>query len=148
MGVHLAIAGLQAVERTLLDRKLKVLDFMVMSFKLVAQVHQFPVQARHLPGHRRHWLWRPDTGYNILTLSIHQVLPEHDVLASTRIPGKSHACGGVIAHVAKYHLHDIYGGTIGHLRCDPEFTPVVDSPFGTPGIEYCLNRNLQLLAGV
>ena len=82
--VHLAVAGLQAVEPAALDRELEVLHFLVVRLEPVAQFDELPVELRHFLRHRRDRLRRADAGDDVLALRVHQVLAEDDVLAGRR----------------------------------------------------------------
>jgi hypothetical protein len=148
LGVHLAVAGLQAVEHALLDGVFVVLHFLVVGFQAVAQFHQLPVQVRHLLGQGGNRLGRADAGHHVLALGVGEVLAVHDVLAGARVPGEAHAGGGVVAHVAEHHGHHVDGGAVGHGRGDLELAPVVHRPLAAPGVEHRLDGDLQLLVGI
>ena len=148
LGVHLAIAGLQAVEHPFFDGVLVVLHFVVVRFQLVAQLDQLPVHLRHVVLHFWHWLGGADTGYYVFALGVDQVLAVHAVFASTRIAGEAHAGGAIATHVAEHHGHHIDCGTVGHGWSDLEFATVIDGALAHPGVEYRLDRQFQLFVGV
>ena len=54
----------------------------------------------------------------------------------------------VVAHVAEHHRADVDGRAVGHVRGDVEFTPVVDGALAQPGVEHRLDRDLQLFVDV
>ena len=114
-GVHLAVAGLQAVERAFLDGVFKVLYFAVMRFQAVAQVDQLPVHLRHFLFHLLHRLRGANAGNHVLALGIDQVLAVHDVFAGARVAREADAGGAVGAHVAEHHGHHIDRGTVRHV---------------------------------
>ena len=143
-GIHLAVAGLQTVEASLLDSELEVLYFMIVGFQSFTQGLQLLVHRRHFRFHHIDRLGGADTGDHIFTLCIHQVLAEQPVFTGVGIAGKAHAGRAILTQVTEYHGAQVDGGTVGHLRRDIELTPVVDRAFATPGIEYRLDCHLQL----
>ena len=147
-GVHLAVAGLQAVEHAFLDGVLVVLHLAVMRFQLVAQFDQLVVHLRHFVRHLGHRLGRADTGDDVLALGIDQVLAVHLVLAGAGIAGEADAGGAVVAHVAEHHGDDVDRRAVGHLRGDVELAPIVHRALARPGIEDRLDGQLELLVGV
>ena len=147
-GVHLAIAGLQAVEGAVLDGVFIILHFPVMVLQAIAQIDELAVHLRHLVLHFLHRLRRADAGHHVLALGVDQVFAVHDVLAGSRVAGEADAGGAVAAHVAEHHGADVDRRTVGHVRGDMKFTPVVDGAFAQPGVEHRPDGDLQLFIDV
>ena len=81
-GVHLAVAGLQAIQRAALDRELEVLHFAVMLLEPVAQLDELRVHGRASPSTMSAMrLRRADAGDDVLALGVGQVLAVELVLA-------------------------------------------------------------------
>ncbi len=133
--VHLAVAGLQAVEPAALDRELEVLHLLVVGLELVAQLDELPVEPGHLLRHRGDRLRRADAGDDVLALRVHQVLAVDDVLAGGRIAREADAGRRVVAHVAEHHRADVDRRSVGHRRRDPELPPVIDGALAVPRLE-------------
>ncbi len=147
-GVHLAVAGLQAIQRSLLDRELVVLHFLVVRFERVAQLHELAILLRHFLFHFRQRLRRADARHDVLALRVGQVFAEHLVVAGARVAGEADAGRAVVALVAEDHRADIDRGAVGHVRRDVEFAPVVDGALAHPGAEHGLDGQLELLHDV
>ena len=147
-GVHLAVAGLQAIQHTLFDGVLVVLNLAVVGLQLVAKVDQLPVKLGHFVSHLRYRLGGANAGDDVLALGVDQILAVHFVLAGTRVAGEADAGGAIVAHVAEYHGDDIDGGAVGHLRGDVEFAAVVDGALAHPGVEDGADADFELLVDV
>ena len=144
-GIHLAVAGLQAVEAPLLDGEFEVLHLPVMGLQPLAQRLQFLVHVGHLflqivdrPG-------RADARYHVLALGVDQVFAEQPVFAGIGVAREAHAGRAVLAEVAEHHGDQVDRGTVGHVRGDVEFAPVVDRAPPHPGVEDGLDGDFQLL---
>ena len=120
LGVHLAVAGLQAEELTTLDGELEVLHLPVVGLQLVAQLRQLPGDLRHLLVQAIDGLGGADAGHHVLTLGVDEVLAEELVLAGARVAGEAHAGSRVVAAVAEHHGHHVDRGTVGLVRRDIE----------------------------
>ena len=130
--IHLAVAGLPAIEHTFLNRVLVVLDFAVMVFESVTQCDQLPVHLGHDLLQLMHRLRGANAGDDILTLGIDQELAEHRVLAGCRVAGKADTGGAVVAHIAKHHGLYVDRGAVRHVGSNLEFAAVVDRAFARP----------------
>ena len=148
MGIHLAVAGLQAIETALLNGELEVLHLLVVGLQFGAQLLQFLGHLRHFAGQAVDGLGGADTGDHILTLGVDQVLAEELVLARAGVAGEGHAGGGIVATITKDHGHHVDRGAVGHLRSDIELATVVDGAAAHPTVEDRLDGDLQLFKGV
>ena len=101
--VHLAVARLQAVERSALDRELEVLHFAVVTLEPVAQVEQLPVHLRHLAFHLRDRFRRANASDHVLALRVDEVFAVDQVLARRGVAREADAGRAVVAHVAEHH---------------------------------------------
>ena len=146
--VHLAVAGLETVELTLLDGELEVLDLVIVAFELVAQFVELVGQIGHLDLEPVERLGRADAGDHVLALGVDQIFAVELVLAGGRIAGEGHAGGRIVATVAEHHGHDIDRRAVGHVRGDVELFAIVDRALAGPGVEDGLDRDLELLIGI
>ncbi len=147
-GVHLAVAGLQAVEHALFDGVLVILDLVVVAFQLVPQFDQLPEQLRHFFLHLQYRLRRADAGHHVLALGVDQIFAIHHVFAGAGVAGEADAGRAVVAHVAEHHGHHVDRRAVGHFRGDLELAAVIDRPLAHPGVEHRLDRQFQLFVGV
>ena len=85
----------------------------------------------------------PDTGHNILTLSIRQPFTVKDILTGGRISGETDTCCRIITHVSKDHgLNvDSRSPVIGNILD----APIGDGPFTVPRMKNGPNTAPQLL---
>ena len=131
-GVHLAVAGLQTIQRAFLDGELEVLHFVIMVFQLGAQLLQLPEQVGHFLGHVVERLGSADARHHILALRIHQIFAIQQVFAGGGVARKTDSGGRIIAAIAEHHGADINRRTIGHLRRDFKFAAVINGAFAHP----------------
>ncbi len=153
-GGALARAGLQHVQRVLLDRELDVLHVAVVPLQRVAYPQQLGIGLRQHHLHRqlvrpgaglRHRLRGAYAGDHVLALGVHQILAVEDVLAGGRVAGEADAGGAVGAHVAEHHGLDVH-------RRAPVGRDVVQAAVGVgarvhPGAEHRADRAPELLRG-
>ena len=132
LGIHLAVAGLQAVKRAALDGELEVLHFLVMRLEAVVQFQKLPVDFRHVVFHVGDRLRCADAGDDVLALGIDQVLAVNHVLTGARVAREADAGAGIIAHVAENHGADVHGSAVGLIPGDPELLAVIDGAFAVP----------------
>ena len=147
-GVHLAVAGLQAVERALLDGELEILHFVVMRLQPVVQFDQLAVDLRHFLFHLGDRLGRADARHHVLALGIDQIFAVDHVLAGAGIAREAHAGAGIVAHVAEHHGADVDRGAVGHVLGDLELLAVVHRALAHPGTKHRAHRDFELLVGV
>ena len=88
----LAVAGLEQVERALLDRKLDVLHVAVVRFEARHRGDQFGVGLRQFALQFSQLARRADTCDDVLTLRVDQELAVQLVDTGRRVAGKADAC--------------------------------------------------------
>ncbi len=147
-GVHLAVAGLQAVEGAALDGELEVLHLAIVLLQLLAQLLDLLRHLRHLFGEAVDGLGGADARHHVLALGVDQVFTVELVLAGGGVAGEGHAGGGVVAAVAEDHGADVHRGAVGHVGRDVELAPVVHGTLAHPGLEHRLDGDLQLFVGI
>ena len=145
-GRALAGAGLQEVERTLLDRELDVLHLAVVL-----------LQARHRLGElvegRGETLLHPgdrlrcaDPGHDVLTLRVDEELAPHARLPGRRVTREADAGAGIVALVPEDHLDDVHGRA--EVVRDLVRAPVDLGPGRLPRVEDGADRALELVTRV
>ena len=130
--IHLAVTGLQTIQRAALDGELEILDFPVVTLEPVAQFGQLPRHLRHFLVQPVDGLWRADTGHHVLALGVHQVFAEQTVFTGARIAREGDPGGGIVAVIAEHHGADIHRRAIGHVRGNAELAPVIDRALSHP----------------
>ena len=124
----LTITCLQEPQLALLYGELHILHIAIVLLQFVLQSIQFLVELGHCLLHRRilgctlllrdactlcpalrtnlcNLLRCADTGYNVLTLSVDQILTVEEVLTVTSVTAEANTCCGCLAHVAEHHSH-------------------------------------------
>ena len=129
----LAAARLQDPELALLDGELDVLHVPEVHLQGVAGLGELGVRLRHLCLKRgrvvrgacclRDRARGADTRHHVLTLRVHEVLPENQALTRRGVPREEHARGAVIAEVTEDHRLHVNGGAppvrvAAHLAVD------------------------------
>ena len=147
-GVHLAVTGLQAIQRAFLDRELVVLHLLVVRLERVPERDELLVLRGHLFLHAGERLRRADAGHDVLTLRVGQVFAEHLVFAGARVAREAHAGRAVVALVAEHHRADVDGRAVRHVRRDVKLAAVVDGALAHPRAEHGLDGQFQLLHDV
>ena len=105
----LARAGLQEVERPLLDRELDVLQVAVVILEPVERVDELVERDGHPLLHRLDRLGRADAGDDVLALGVREELAVQLPLARRRVAGEADPSARALAAVAEHHLHDVHG---------------------------------------
>ncbi len=126
----LADAGLEHVERPLLDGELQIEHVPVMALQLAVDPLQLGIGLGDLLGHRLDRLGRPDAGHHILPLRVAEPFAEKAPLASGRVAREGDARTARVAHVAKDHRDDVdRGAPVVGNAVQP---PVGDRPVAMP----------------
>ena len=142
----LAGAGLEHVERAVLDRELDVLHLLVVRLELLADVEQLVVDLGHLLLELADRLGGPDARDDVLALGVDQVVAEEVVLAGVRVAGERHAGARVVPRVAEDHGLDVDGGPL--QAGDPLDPAVLDGLVAHPAIEDGHDGLPELVLGV
>ena len=106
----LAIAGLQHVERAVLDGELEVLHVAVVLFHALGAGVQLFVDLGHGALQLADGHGSADAGDDVLALRVHQILAEEGVLAGGGVAGEADAGARGVAHVAEDHALHVDGG--------------------------------------
>ncbi|OIQ74766.1 hypothetical protein GALL_435750 [mine drainage metagenome] len=143
--IHLAVAGLQAVQNAFFNGKFKVLNFVVMRLQALAQRDQLAVDVGHFVLHLGQRLGGADAGNHVFALGIDQILAIHHVLAGAGVAGETDTGARIVAHVAKNHGAHAHCRAIGLGFGHLELPAVVNGALAHPRAKYRRHRNLQLL---
>ncbi len=137
-------AGLQEVERPLLDRELDVLQVAVVGLEAVERVDELLERRRHELLHPLHRLGRADAGDDVLALCVQQELAVQLPLPGGGVPSEADARSGRVSAIPEHHLDDVHGRSevFGDV-----VRPAVDlRPRRVPGVEDGAVGALQLVA--
>ncbi len=142
----LAITGLKHPEFAVFNRELDVLKIFVMVFELFGNVHELLVNGGHFFFEKRNLGSVANTGNNIFTLSIHQIIAKHNVFAGLGIAGESNTGTGIATHVAEDHGLNVDSSAEG--IGDVFAAAIIDSAFGHPGIKYGFDSQFELFVRI
>src|ERR1035437_4707464 len=106
----LAVAGLQHVERPVLDGELKVLDVAVVIFQGCGDVFELVVDGGVPLFEFGDGVRGTDAGDHVFALRVLQELAVEGLFAGGGIAGEADASGGGFAEVAEHHGLDVDGG--------------------------------------
>ena len=87
-----------------------------------------------------------NTGHDVLTLCVDEVLTIEEVLTVSSVAAEAHASCGSLAHVTKHHSHDGYGST--PLVGNAFHLAIEDGAFVHPAAEDGADSAPELLDGV
>ena len=138
----LTIAALQHEQLAMLNRKLHILQIMVMILQCLGDTGEVSVSARHRLLELSNRLRRTDTGNDILALCVHQELTEQLVLTCSRVAREGNTGTTVIAHVSEDHFHDRYSGSPGIRNI--VHPSIIDGTLVVPGTEDSHDCTVQL----
>jgi len=138
-----AISGLQHVQLAFLDGEFDVLHVLVMLFQNGTDAHQLVI---HLCVDRTqgfNGLRSTDTGNNVLTLGIHQILAVELVFTGGGVAGECNTGTAGFSHVAEHHALDVdrrpkQAADVIHLS-------VLDGTIVVPGLEYGVDALEELV---
>ena len=142
----LAVAGLEHVERAVLDGELEVLDVAVVLLEHGGDVAELVVD-RGIPLQQLgDGVRRANAGHHVFALRVLEELAVEGLLAGGRVAGEAHARGRGFAQVAEHHGLHVDGGAqvvrnLVHLA-------VVDGAGVEPGAEHGVARALELGHGI
>ena len=117
-----------------------------MVFQLVCDLHKLLKAFRQILLQPCDRLRCSDSGYNILSLCIDQVLAVNSLFTGGRISGKGNTGSGGIAHVSEYH--GLYIDCSTPVSRNIVHSAVNNCSFIIPGTEYCLYSLHELLSRI
>ena len=145
-GRALGRSGLQQVEPALLDRELDVLHVAEVALEEVDGPLELLEGGGEPRLHLRQRDGQPDSGNDVLALSVDEELATQPACPRGRIAAEAHARAAVVASVPEHHLHHVDGGT--EVVGDAVRLPVHLRPRRVPGLEHRPDGAEQLLARV
>ena len=104
----LTVAGLQHPELTFFNRELDVLHILEMFFENRADLEKLLVAGRQVLGHLLDWLRSPNTGNDVLTLGIDEILAVENVLAGGGVASESNTSSGSLSGIPEDHCLDVH----------------------------------------
>ena len=137
---------LEQEELSLLDRELDVLHVAVVLLEPADRREQLRVRLRQQLVHALDRLGRPDTGDDVLALSVLEELAVEPALAGRGVTREADARAGAVALVPEHHLDDVDGGA--EVVRDLVRAPVDLRAGRVPGVEDGPHRLLELGACV
>ena len=145
-GGSLASACLKHPQFTPLDGELHVLDITVMLLKHLGHCRELLEDFRHVCSELGDLLGGSDTGYNVFTLGVLEILAVENLLTGSRVTSEGNTGTGVTAHVPKHHRLDVHSRA-PVVRQLVEVT-VVDGALTHPRIENGRGGQSQLFVGI
>ena len=136
------VTSLQNPQFTSFNCKFHILNIFIAFFKFFGNINILFVQFRHFVFKFSNRFWSSDTGNNIFTLSICQILSIELVFTGRRISCKRYACCAIITHISKYHCLNIYGSSV--IVVNFVVFSICDSTRNIPRTENSFNRFFQL----
>ena len=146
LGGALAGAGLEQVERALLDRELEVLDVAVVPLEPGGDVAKLAVRVGHLGGQLVDRPRRAHARHHVLALRVGQELAVEDPLAGGRVARESHARPRGRPQVSEHHGLDVDGSA--EIVGDLVLPPVVLGALVVPRLEHRVAGQRELLERV
>ncbi len=113
-----------------------------MVLQFVGDLHELLEALRQILFQFGNRLGCTDSGYHIFPLCVDQVLAVDTLCAGGRIPGKSNAGTGGIAHITKYH--SLHIDCCSPIARNVVHTAVYDRSLVIPGTEHGLDSLHQL----
>ena len=145
-GGTLADAALEHVEPSLLHRELDVHCVPVVLVELQRDLRELIVNCLVRVSQGGDRCWRARARYDVLALSVNQILAPDLRIARHGVPRERDAGAGIVAHIAEHHhLHGDGGTEVVGDVLDP---PIVDGPRVVPRAEDGANGQLKLLHGI
>ena len=135
--------GLEQEERPLLDGELDVLHLAVVLLEPLERRGEACVGVREQLAHVLDRLRRPDTGHDVLSLSVDEELAVEAPLAGRRVAREADARAGRVPLVAEHHLDDVHGRA--ELVGDVVRAAVDAGTRRLPRVEHGPGRAAQLL---
>jgi hypothetical protein len=117
------IAGLQHEQFATFDRELHVLHVTIVLLEKKRYFNEALVRFGYLGLHCVDVLWRANTGDDVFTLGVHEILAGEALGSSGIVAGETDACCRVVPHVAKNHGLNRHG-------CTNESTDLFDLAVG------------------